>query len=97
MGPIHNIQKKADKMGGQIGLVWKTSLKSNIFSHLLNIHGREPGEAPLEASFTRYTMKKALPLVEDLRVSLVLVTQRSLTCDVLMGWANDIEEGLSDK
>ena len=54
--------------GGQLGSVWKASLKSNVFNCLLNGHKEGAGQSSSGGCFHKVgaTTKKALPLVEDL-------------------------------
>ena len=88
MAPTNHIKPKRieEKMGekvgkdGQLKLVWKASLKSNVFNCFLNVNKEGPGRSSSRSWFHKVgvTVKKALPLVEDLWASVGVAILRNL-------------------
>lgn len=74
-------------MGDQLGCVSKTSLKSHVFSHLPNTHWEGARRSSFRSWFNNVgaTVKKVLPLVENIQASLGVATCRNLACVDLLG------------
>ena len=80
-------------------MMWKVSMKSNVFNCFLKVHRERARQRSSGSWFHKVgaTTKKALPLVKDLWASIWVATQRSLDWDDLVGWVDDLKERCSNE